>query len=895
MNQDVTNLQFSEKFANENEKIKRLLFDFQKNKCKYIIKNSTGVGATTTMANYTGGNLIILSPNNSMIKSKEGAKYDCDKFLSIYGKEQKPKWSETLSYLKKQGNNSNIVINTNPEQLLLGLSNEDLNPLLKGFNVFIDESHSYFTDNSYRPDMGRVLELIYNEFHGGITLSTATPIPFNIDIPEELPFKYFSIERKNNPTKHLQYSEDIKDRNKFIIDEVSKGRKVAVFSNNKNIHNSEPVKGITYKNLVGDNLRIKLQPYGKGNNTVTPDLFNDADVFYLSSSYFAGFDLPVDTSILIISEQKERAYTININDAVQAYGRCRKSVHNALYINHLAKKTGKSKFINYPKTYKSIKNQIDIYKDEVNHVNNILKKYEGTHHEKATYEGYANRGLIGANLVNEIHDYYQFNESKRLELFKSYNFQLTEYKANAVKKISNATPFKEQIINLYGLDCETLFNDYYSTKNSVKYKDIGSFNYKSCLYYLSTFLIKKYDIKVLNEMLDKKRVQPQRFFKVLNNWIYINYPIDYLNYSFSESKLQQLKKYKEPLPLELDEVLVRDWHFLYGMFKTSVNVYDEDISRYLNAREQAANPLVWYNCKNGKKNRVRNTLNNVVKTYNVTDNKEKEKIREIIINSFKRYDALYLKNKDPKKFNNLEGKKVHHKKVINALIQLWHNGGGNYTSKANKNREYGAITDLPGKLRKLIPLEFIELDITSANPQFVDKLINSNNAFNVYENIMNNKQIDRSKAKVMFNTYLNNSNFTKKKAYDFYLNVCGYTINEARQLANKTAGVGKGDMFEEMTEVENSIINNLSNYLDCNTIRLHDALLIPSWEVKESLPLLFENIKFHIGYFNNTKEFKGETHEVNERVTPFLSDVTKPISEADKIRNMLAEYNKMSA
>jgi len=48
---------------------------------KYIIKGSTGIGATTAILNNTKGNYIIVSPNVGMIESKEKHRgtYDSDK------------------------------------------------------------------------------------------------------------------------------------------------------------------------------------------------------------------------------------------------------------------------------------------------------------------------------------------------------------------------------------------------------------------------------------------------------------------------------------------------------------------------------------------------------------------------------------------------------------------------------------------------------------------------------------------------------------------------------------------------------------------------------------------------------------------------------------------------
>ena len=126
-------------------------------------------------------------------------------------------------------------------------------------------------------------------------------------------------------------------------------------------------------NLVGNNLRIKLLPYGRGISPMDLD-YDKYDVFILSSSYFAGFDFQHDCSVCVVSEQRNEAYKVNLLNFVQAYGRCRKTVHNALYINATAKKDRNFKPIVYPKTLSEVEKIAKDFKDTLRDYQSKVKE-----------------------------------------------------------------------------------------------------------------------------------------------------------------------------------------------------------------------------------------------------------------------------------------------------------------------------------------------------------------------------------------------------------------------------------------------------------------------------------------------------------------------------------------
>ncbi len=925
INEETKTITFKEKHASQNKQICELLYSFDSN--KYLIKKSTGLGFTHAMCDYTRGNLIILSPNNSMIWEKAKGQYKCKEFFSIGGSDQSYKLVELLEYLKRTPPQfQNAVVNLNSEWLINTKNNHELWELLTTFHVFVDEIHQYVGDSSYRTPQGEALELIYREILGKKILSTATPIPYHFDIPKELGFGVITFARANNPVKKLAYSENLMDYKNFINKELADGRKVAVFSNNEMIHTYTPsqIKESEIVNLCGASLKIKLLPKNRGINTN----IKDAKLIYLSSSHFAGYDLNPNCSILIISEQGTPAFRINVNDCVQAYGRCRNTVYKALYINVRAKYDFQGKSISYPEAEKEVLKEIIKYdfkvkqvEDEVQLCREMDLPVSGDY---ITSTGYPNRGEIGSSTLEKVHDYFQYNDEKRVELFKSYNFELYPYES----EVRNDTELKrpnigEQLKNLYNGE-RYLYYDYLTIKENLKYKKSAGFAYKYGMMYLTIYLIREFDIEPCKEMMENTRMRPERLFDTLDKWLRINCPMSYLTEQLTKQQVVQIQHYKSILPdAEMREDLVRQWHMFYSMYKVSVGNYHADIKRHLKVCEIAGNEKIITSANKDKKHRTtiakQDARTAVKKKYGEVTPEDEKAIDKVIKRSFKRIDGKQVEREDLEikmeqgegKYTNMEKVSIQHKKVINMIIQLMHMGKGEYANVRTGNREYGAVTEVSKKLRCLVPLLYFEEDITSANPQFCDRLFKTNNAFDVYSNIMKTTGKTREEAKVMFNTFLNNHRFEVPKAHAFYRDKCLYPDAEALALAKLTADVPSGTFFAIMTEVEDDLMSSLANYLDMQSLRFHDALIIPAWECEgKPLPTLFNGFRFHIGSFNSKDEYAGETIELKDKQFMFsdldkpkddekpnlkqLMDKLKPIDEGDvsNLQRILNEYNQ---
>lgn len=476
----------------------------------HLTKGITGIGGTHSVLNNTAENILVISPNLGMIKSKENPNepYSSDRQLFIYGG-SKDDWKDVENYQNEViPDKQNLIINTTAEQVLKVKSKyPDIYVELTKMHVFVDEIHAFTQDSSYRQSLGEFMELVYNQWQGNFKVSTATPIYNNLDIPENMGIHYYRLERENQPIRPVMGSSKLIHYKEFVYREHRLGRKVVVFSNNIDIH--KDFKDLRVVNLVGNNLKIKLLPFGRGISPMDLD-YEQYDVFILSSSYFAGFDFKHNCSICVVSEQRNESYKINIPNFIQAYGRCREKVHNALYINATAKKDRKFKEIYYPKTLSEVekieRDYKDTLKDYQSKVNGSFYFGNDIDKELITQDNYINRLLLLTKPLGLINDYHQYNEPIFNQTLSSYGFEVQEYQStNENYKALRGVCFKERLRNISELSVEDLRNYYEDIKKGLKYKDEGSFTYDLALVYLTVLLLKVSYGDAILEKLKKKR------------------------------------------------------------------------------------------------------------------------------------------------------------------------------------------------------------------------------------------------------------------------------------------------------------------------------------------------------------------------------------------------------
>lgn len=845
---NVKRIKFNSKYVSGTAK--ELITNFESN--TYIIKGSTGIGGTTALLNYTQSNCLIISPNVGMIKGKEGKQYTSDKQLFIYGS-SKDKWSDAIDYLDNE-DNTNLVINTTPDQIcLLRDSNNELYNKLRTFNVFVDEFHVYSVDATFRNSVGQLMEYIFNEWIAKFKLSTATPNYNYIDIPKGIEIDIYIIERENQPKKKLAYTYDINNVKPFVNNEVAKDRMVVLFTNNGNYHKS--FKHLRVHNLVGETLKVKLAPFLRGQDGIVYP--TDTQLLIVSSSFFAGFDIEQDCSMIFVSEELMQQRKININNLMQAYGRGRNTVHNALYVNARAFKNEN----NAVTTLNDVNKAIAQAETDINKANEVLKSV-GTYSFKPQY---VNRSEIKTKAIDVANDYIQYNPSIMINELKNNNFEVVEYDNSYVNNIisqSTSTLFQDRIKNLLELDETKLRYSYNTIKKNLTYKDNPTFSTALSLEYVTSLLLKISDSHLIG-MLHNKRLRPNEFYNAMDLFLRVNHNTKYLTTQLTQSQeVKAITLHKQDVYNErLSRYwwLIKAWYYLFAVHKVKKGILPSSIEREITIYKYFYDEDVYNDNVSDKKNRIRTTTTHIIKQ--ITDAKvilvdsEVKWLNDVIKNRYKTLDGGDT-------LTNTNTKEHLVKKMVHALLFLWTNGQ-NEVIKEVKSREYHSITQLPSALRCIIPIKHLSVDLTSANPQIVDSILSTAVAQDVYINLMTKRNITRNEAKVLYNSCLNNHKLTLDKAYKIYFDA-GYDEIKAKELSKLTAQVEKGSFYEIMTANEKRLMENYTSILHINTYRFHDAIIMQYEDVVNNnitLPTIVNNYLYHTDFFNDSSHYDNVTNE----------------------------------
>ena len=853
-------------------------------KNKYIIKGSTGIGGTTAILNYNKSSYIIVSPNVGMIRSKEKNrdKYSSDKQFFRY-EGSKDNWIDVINYLEST-DTPNAIINTTPDQIVNAIDAHY--KWMSEIPLFIDEAHLYVQDAGFRDSVGKFMELVYNDWNACFTLSTATPFYRFWDIPKHIKMDFYKVSRTQQPKKQLDISYGKKDIKKFVYEQHELGRLVVVFTNNKNLHAN--FRDLLVSNLVGDTLRIKLAPYKRGVSLKDLDM-DQTDVLMLSSSYYAGFDIGHDCSVLIVSDQSNEAWKVNINNIVQAYGRCRKTVHQALLVNLTAEQSDST-----PKSIMELENCYENYQNKINGFKTILNDSELRFNEEfskyfVNYK-YVNRAMLMNELIKKVDDYHLYNPDILVETLTEYNFEIREYQSdNDNLNTSLGVQFTQRMMNLIQIDDDKLLKDYWKIKNNLKNKKDGTFSPKLALEFLTAYLLNISGANDLKVRLNNKRLYTGEFYRYFSTFLAVNGSSRNLLVRPKKEFLTNNAHYicesaKEVLHNNVK--LTDDWHMLYRIYQISNNQYPDKIGRNLTIEQVMNDEDIYLKYLDKGSNRSSNTRKAILKqlkSNGITLNqRESDRLKRKIRENFndlsngksfgQYYNPKYLKNQM--------------KQAIIFGLSNWGNG----VQKRVGHREYNPFTALPKSLRSIIPVRYVEIDLTSANAQFVDMILGTEIAGQVYQNIMKHHSITRNKAKWKYNTMLNNHRISRSKATEFYIGA-GYPKDKAKELAGMTANTKKGEFFKLMTQYEELTINLYNEMIDYSGLRFHDALVVKESDIGNNgfvLPTTLvthsedcddylcelelpknKQVYFHIGYYNNSKmKYDGkvsrEAHHTDE-------------------------------
>ena len=631
--------------------------------------------------------------------------------------------------------------------------------------------------------------------------------------------------------------------------------------------------------MVGDTLDKKLAPIAN-NRIVKPNQidYNELDVLVVSSSYFAGFDIKEDVSILIVSDLNNDAYCINVNNIVQAYGRCRNKVIDALCV-----------IKNIDTNENPIMDEVDIeiahrnYLEEVEQVSKIIKSgniNKETPIVKGRYGTYPNRLELFSNVVQAVDNYQLYNKDVFKKTLEDYGFNISNYVSEKQKySHSLGSTFRQRITNLIdGRETNQLDRDFKSIKYNIKNRENGTFTPNLALEYNTAYIISYCGSVSLNSKLRaNKKISASRFYESFRSFLIANMNTNVLFAMPSQNEIKSCKdNYYDPnieFLLTKIENAVHNWFMLYQIFLIQKNKFSPKIERNLTITQWFSDKDIYNKFYNRKSNRNKNVRNAIIKAL---------KTKEIELSE---YELGRLKKRMKSNFKSLDdGKSIdymsstkHLKSLMVEAIIFCISKGISCKRVQRGYREYNPLTKLHRELRGIIPIKYIEVDLSSANCQIIDAILNTNYADNVYSKLMMYNKINRGEAKVLFNATLNNHWLSIGKASEIYRNA-GYSKSKAYELANITANTKKGAFFEVMTQYEKSLISLYQNILDSKTFRFHDALVFPESYINDNNIVLPQNIRvktntdkldvanqvrdieFHIGYYNDVDlEYLGNT------------------------------------
>lgn len=857
-----------------------IITDFTNN--KLIIKGDTGIGGTTAVLNITDQSVIIISPLSGMIIGKENVREPHQMF--IY-QNSKDRWNHFENEYKR-GNH--IVLNTTPEQIIeVKKNNSSLYKMIMQIPFFVDESQVY-SESEYRASMSTFYDILFNEHMANLTLSTATPTYKNLDIPKHIleDMDIYKVEREVTRTKNITIS-PLNNYWNFIKANCEKGIKVVLFTNDlnkiKNVLNEDNL-GYKTQLLVGDTLSVKTsgvktKSYKEYSNIINAKIDETADVYILSTKYQIGFDLNFDASIGIIMDEYSMVDSYNVNQVVQAYGRVRGTVVDAqifyrclpnsnIDINKLENQISQ---IDFEKGYLK---KIQLHINEINHalsypkfnLINSLNDYGFTVKDEDT------QGTVVAtsvsfpikyrNLINQ-EDKDVFIIKKELERVFS-NIKGDDPNFNGFGKkdlLLWATAYmavetqSEYLLNATADRYERLLT---TAKTFIDVNDLANPDKMSEMDKIIKFRVSKtqMDIAIKNGALCQLKEDETTDFGLVfsYNWNDTYFKAKQIINSLYVMQMIESGQYSEATKRIVNGFSVVSECILTDYIKALSTESNQDVKALIeDDNREALDKLTKEYSKALIGKRVFNNTNRAIaKQLSKLDGYSQSDVNQIMDKAEKIKHALMACKhgiRNTVKMNTYSTVKQveRHKYYILSLLSLscaGHTFGFKTTSI--DNRVFNTATKTTRQLRGYTPYELIQCDIKSAFASFLDTLVGSDIALQVYSNLEKKYTIERSEAKTWFNMMLNDNKRSAHEAKAFF-KACGYTKEQVTKIIALTLKE-KGSFYKTMTKMEDNLIEEFKyiNRLDYTAVRLHDAIIIYNTPEFQNLTSVIGKYEFEI-------------------------------------------------
>jgi len=845
--------------------------DFTKNTLD--IKSSTGIGATTAAANVTAHDVIIIAPLNGIIETKEAKQrnFNSEKQFFIYGSKtdkRRDRWSDVIDYYNAYGSNpTNLIIFTNPNQILIVREQHpELYLKLITKPLFIDEIHLFTQD--WRIELPTFINLVRNEWKANHKLSTATkPRHFKQIFGGD--YDICKLKRVNEPIKKLLKTNSVKDAWKYVFSEMAAGRNMVIFSNDIAHHKKEFME-LKRINLTGDGLRYKLSAFGKGldhvkENIIDTTFLDTFPLIFCSSKYLTGYDIEPthDTSILILTNNKDESTSYSIEDIIQAYGRVRWKLVNALVC-----------IVKTKKVYD--KDNLDTLKSNAELNYNTTKSIEHTTLKNDAFieksysgfcfdlNGYASKLLAYSNYLIDESDFIIYNEFDGfmnnygfevgplvLDLSGDDLFHINEIQKTK-KKLLKCFTVERQINNIIeGQKDKNIYSTIVNLSLNPKTKRNKS-GYSCEL--ITMYCIAFFTEYLPPEIFQRIKYKNQKRIRELSNQLIL-----YLDTNYPDDNLR--KKPKTLIEYENRELL--DYHFepnihpdhlseiirIFRYANHNLNMNFESVGIESKKTIELFYLVNKYKTMYQKPSRIKAEVLEGLKVYKLSD-RDIGRIDKAIGSKGIYYKAFKNPNLTDKQ-NDIKTKnafiKMNIEQIKDASMYLM-SRNSDFVISYKDGREYNPLTQISTVFRENFLYDYTGVDVVAANAQFTDVIIGSSIGLSVYESLMNKRSITRNEAKVLYNMTLNNYKMKVSDAYSIYID-CGYTDADAYKLANLTAGTTKGSYFKLMANAEEKIIKayNTKFCSYSNALRLHDSLIFET--IGTPLMEVYRGVKFKIDIF----------------------------------------------
>lgn len=859
----MTNTIKIQDFVSNDVSANDLVTNFNSN--KYIIKGDTGIGGTSAILNITNQNVIIISPLTGMIAGKEAKKNPHQMF--IYN-QSKDTW---FHYEREISLGNNVILNTTPEQIIeLRKSNPDLFNQVMQIPFFVDEFQVY-SESDYRITMPVFYNILFSEHRGYYTLSTATPTHGHLDIPTHIQvnMEFHKIELINPRKKPISIA-PINNYWNYIKSNCAEGNKVVLFTNDynriKNFLDENLLGPYKVQLLVGKKLATKTsgaksKEQKEFNYLLKSQIDSEADIYILSTRYLIGFDLDFDSSIAIIMDEYSEVDCFNANQIMQAYGRVRGNVINAKIFYRSKPNEGNTSSIaliqdRIQKTEFDDK-YLKTIQPDITNISHI-RSYPATNLKKSLEKLGFDVLIEDTNLDAHVSTTVNFEKMYHNLITQEYDetFILREELKVIVNNIKGDDPnysgFSKKHLLLWAtafmaLECKS---DYLLTASAQRYErllrtaktfiDVNDEAYPEMVTELDK--ITKYrvsdhmkEIAIRDgAIMDFKVSEIWNNMTLFNRWSSTYQLAKQIINSLYVISMVENEEYSEETKRIVTAFSIASECVIEDYLKALTTISSTDIKKLIGKGDSQKLDKIktqWGQMLT-KTTTFNNTNRNIKSMLSDFEGYTPEEINQI----HNKVDAMKsslifckhgIINTIQMNMYSLNVQKKRHANYIMSLLSL-NCAGHTHGFKTIRidHRIFNTATKTTRQLRGYTPYEILEYDIKSAYPSFVDELIESKIAAEVYNNVMIKNGIDRSKAKKLYNMMLNDHTRNPIDAKKFFKS-CGYTDKQISKVLDLTLKE-RGSFYRRMTQMEDQLIYDFKtiNGLDNNVVRLHDAMLM---------------------------------------------------------------------